>query len=90
MLCEKEEMEVLKLLMQFPEELAAAGESLDPSRITKYTIDLASAFHSFYNACRVKNDDRALTLARLKLIDCVRTVIRNGLTVLGVTCPEHM
>ena len=90
LLCEKEEMEVLKLLMQFPEELAAVGESLDPSRITKYTIDLASAFHSFYNACRVKNDDRALTLARLKLIDCVRTVIRNGLTVLGVTCPEHM
>lgn len=84
------EMALLKCLSEFPQEIADAAEQYEPSKITRYTIDLASAFHSFYNADRVKGDDAGLMKARLLLISCVKTTLSNALGVLGVTAPERM
>lgn len=85
-----EETELLKKLSELPEEIKAAAISREPARITRYVIDLASAFHSFYNACRVKEDDEKLMDARLKLVDSVRIVIRGVLKMLKIEAPEKM
>lgn len=89
-LVEKEEYHLMEVLSLFPEEILIAEERLDPSRITRYAIDLASAFHSFYNACRVRIDDPVLMKARVALIEATQQVIKNALDILGVIAPERM
>ncbi len=84
------EIELMKEIAKFPEEIKYAAQNRDPSRITKYTMDLASAFHSFYGACKVDCDDKNLQEARLKLVYATGKTIKNALTVLGITAPEHM
>lgn len=85
-----EEVELLRKIAQFPGEIKQSAEALEPAKIVKYVSDLAGLFHSFYNANRVKVDDNALMLARLKLIDCVRITIKNALAILAVEAPEKM
>ncbi len=85
-----EEIDLLKKLSELPEEIRAAAESREPARITRYVIDLASAFHTFYNSCRVKADDEKLMDARLKLVDSVRIVIAGVLKMLKIEAPEKM
>lgn len=85
-----EEIELLEVLAKLPEQIKASAESFDPSNLTHYLIDAASHFHSFYNACRVRDEEEGLMKARLKLIDCTRIVIRNVLDILGVSAPEKM
>lgn len=85
-----QEMLVLKQLSAFPQEITEAARQYEPSKITRYTIDLASAFHSFYNANRVKGEEEELMKARLLLIDCVKTTLFNALGILGVTALERM
>jgi len=80
-------MEILSL---FPDEILAAEDRLDPSKITRYTIDLASAFHSFYNACHVRVEDKVLMKARVALIEATQQVIENALGILGISAPERM
>jgi len=89
-LCEKEEIALLKKLCDLPEEIRAAAETREPARITRYVMDLASAFHTFYNACRVKVEDKELMNARLKLVDSTRIVIQGVLKMLKITAPEKM
>ena len=84
------ETELIKQISLLPEEISIAARDYDPSRINKYVIELAARFHKFYNACRIKGEERELLLARLKLADTTRTVIRNCLELLGVTAPEKM
>ncbi len=85
-----EEHELLKKIAQFPDEITAAADTLEPARLTRYAMDLATAFHSFYNACRVNIDDLPLKKARLKLIDCTRITLANVLRLLAVSAPEKM
>ncbi|MDL2289112.1 arginine--tRNA ligase, partial [Oscillospiraceae bacterium OttesenSCG-928-F05] len=73
------ERNLIKCLAQFPEEVRQAAEYYDPSRINRYLMELAGAFHHFYGACRIKGETAALLRARLFLAHCVRTVLRNGL-----------
>ena len=84
------ELEIIKQIALMPEEIKLAARDYDPSRINKYVIELAARFHRFYGACRIKGESRALLLARLKLSDSVRVVIKNCLDILGVTAPEKM
>ena len=63
---------------------------MEPSKITRYTIDLASAFHTFYNADRVKVEDKELMKARLLLVNSVRLTLKSALSVLGVSAPDKM
>ncbi len=90
LLTKKEELELLEVLAKLPDEIRASAESFDPSNLTHYLIDVASHFHSFYNACRVRDEEENLMRARLKLIASCRTVIKNVLDILGVSAPEKM
>jgi len=85
-----EELALIKALAQFPEELHLAARDYDPSRINRYLAALAGDFHRFYNACRIKGEESAVLSARLKLADTVRSVLANGLALLGVSAPEKM
>ncbi len=90
LLKEESETELLKKLCELPEEIRLAAISREPARITRYAIELATAFHSFYNACRVKGEDTDLTDARLKLCAATATVLRGILKMLKIDAPEKM
>ena len=64
--------------------------SRDPARITRYCIDVASAYHRFYNACRIMGTEGAVQQGRIALCLAVRGVIRNILTMFKVSVPETM
>ncbi|MGI6551202.1 MAG: arginine--tRNA ligase [Syntrophomonadales bacterium] len=87
---EPEELELLRKLAEFPEEIRVAAKTLAPQRIPHYVLDLAGLLHSFYNHHRVLIDDTELRDARLVLMQAVKITVRNALTVLGVTAPERM
>ena len=55
-----EERELIRLLARYPQEIIEAARGYDPARITRYTLDLATLFHKFYNACRVKGSEEPL------------------------------
>lgn len=90
LLVEPKEMELMDIISELPNTIITAEDKMDPSRITHYAIDLASAFHSFYNDCRVRVDDAKLMHARLKLILAAKQTLKNVLTILGVDAPEKM
>ena len=77
-------------MSEFPEVIESAAGELAPHLIAFYLKDLASEFHGWYNAERMLVDDAALRDARVALAAAVRQVIRNGLGILGVSCPESM
>ena len=85
-----EERDLIKHLSNLPNEIIHSAKSYDPARITRYVIDLATLFHKFYNACRVKGEDEALMQARLSLCKATKNVIFNVLTLLKVQAPESM
>jgi len=87
---EEAEIELIKKLAYLPEEITLSAKALDPSRITKYVLELAGLFHTFYNSCRVKGVPEDLMKARMFLIDSVRIVIKNCLNILGISAPEKM
>ncbi|MFB8238448.1 arginine--tRNA ligase [Kitasatospora purpeofusca] len=88
------ESDLLGQLGEFPRVLATAGELREPHRVARYLEELAGKYHRFYDNCQIlpKGDEEVtdLTHARLWLADATRTVIANGLTLLGVTSPERM
>lgn len=90
LLNEDAEKALLKKLSAFPEVVARAAEQFEPHKVATYLEELASDFHSYYNAVKVLVDEQALRNARLALSEAVRQVIVNGLTLLGVSAPEEM
>jgi arginyl-tRNA synthetase len=88
---EESEQDLIKLLAAFPEEVALAAERLEPQRVARYVLEVAGAFHSFYNACRViDQDEPERSRSRLVLVDAVRVAVRSSLALLGVSAPERM
>jgi arginyl-tRNA synthetase len=85
-----EEIHLLKAMGRYGEVVRGSAENLAPHRVTYYLMNLASLFHTYYNKHRVLSDDVELTRARLCLVRAVQTVIRNGLTLLGVSAPDVM
>lgn len=84
------ELAVAAKLGEFPEIIESAARELAPHMVAFYLKDLAAEFHSYYNAERMLVDDAALKEARIALAGAVRQVIRNGLAILGVSCPQSM
>ena len=84
------EKALIKQLANYCEELKIAARDYDPSHVNRYLVDLASAFHKFYNNCRIKGEEPAVAAARLKLADSVRSVLRNGMELIGCSAPERM
>jgi len=85
-----QERELIKALSRFPEEIRMAARDYDPSYINRYLVELSGTFHRFYNACRIKGEAEDVIAVRLKLAETTRQVLRNGLSILGVTAPEKM
>ena len=90
LLTEPSEMDLIRMLAAFPQEIVMAAEKYDPSRINRFVIDLASAFHRFYGNCRIQGADPAVQQARLALCIGVKNVIFNVLTMFKITVPEKM
>jgi arginyl-tRNA synthetase len=89
-LTEDEEIALLKQMDRYPEVIQTAAEWMEPHRLAFHLLELAAAFHAYYNKHRVLSDDPELTEARLYLIGAVQTIIRNGLGLLNVTAPDTM
>jgi arginyl-tRNA synthetase len=89
-LTEPEEQALIKRLLHYPEVVRGAARALEPHRIAFWLQELAGAFHPYYKAHRVIQDDRRRLLARLALCSAVGRVIANGLDLLGVAAPETM
>jgi arginyl-tRNA synthetase len=94
LLSHEREGDLLRALAEFPRVVATAAELREPHRIARYLEDTASAFHKFYDSCRVlpRGDEEVQPVhkARLTLVGATRTVLANGLDLLGVTAPERM
>ena len=84
------EQALIKQIALFCEALRLAARDYDPSHINRYLVELAGCFHRFYTACRIKGEERSVLQARLKLADAARSVLKNGLALLGVDAPEKM
>ena len=84
------ERALIKELSLFPNELIAAARDYDPSYINRYLVRLAGAFHRFYTACRIKGEEKDIVAVRLKIAECTRRVLANGLGILGLNAPEKM
>ncbi|MGA2774574.1 MAG: arginine--tRNA ligase [Candidatus Omnitrophota bacterium] len=87
---EKEELTLVKKILQFPSVLNICLITLDPYMLTVYLQTLAESFHKFYDLHRVLGTDSSLSLARLALIEATRTALATGLDILGVSKPEKM
>jgi len=90
LLKEEVEVDLLRKLAEFPEELIGAADGREPHRVTRYVHELATLFHAFYQRCRVVTDDAAMTQSRVVLCDATRSVLQNGLSLMGVSAPERM
>ena len=84
------ELALAAKLREFPEVVEAAARDLAPHMIAFYLKDLAAAFHSYYNAERMLVEDAALKDARVALASAVRQTLRNGMGIIGVSCPQSM
>lgn len=85
-----EEKELILHIAALTDEIVASAKAYDPAKITHYVQELATKFHKFYAACRVKGIDEELMLARLSLCKATATVIKNVLTMLKIEAPEKM
>ena len=90
LLTEPSEMDLIRMLAAFPQEIVMAAEKYDPSRINRFVIELASAFHRFYGNCRIQGADPAVQQARLALCIGVKNAIFNVLTMFKINVPEKM
>jgi arginyl-tRNA synthetase len=90
LLSEKEEQMLIRKLALFPEEISKAAEEWAPHRLTFYVHDLASLFHTFYNAQRILGVDEEIMKARLVLVEATRQVLANSLRLMGISAPEKM
>lgn len=84
------ELELIKKMAVFPEEVQRAARERAPHRIAHFVHELAGMFHTFYNHCRIIQEDKDLEKARLALVTAVRITIANSLAILGVSAPEKM
>ena len=89
-LMSKYESDLLRKIADFPEVLRVAARELSPHLVCVYLGDLAAKLHSYYNAEKFLVEDENVKLAKLSLISATRQVLKNGLTVLGVSAPEKM
>lgn len=90
LLTDESEKDIIRHLASLTGEIVEAVKKYDPAKITRYTIELATLFHKFYNSCRVVCEDESLMQARAYLCICVRDTIKNILNLLKIEAPESM
>ncbi len=87
---EKQELRLIKTIAKFPGVVSSAAAKYEPQILADYLRDLAADFHAFYHDCRIIGSEPDVQNARMHLIIMTRTVLRNGLTILGITAPQRM
>ncbi len=90
LLKEKEELDLIKKLIQFPEVVEDTARDYQVHRLTRYAYELARVFHNFYEKHRVITEDKELTQARLALVKAAQIVLQQVLGLLGISAPERM
>ena len=85
-----EEQQLIKALLDFPSLVAGAAQALEPHRVANYLHDMASKAHLWYHKHHVLNEPEEITRARLLLARATQIVLRNGLSLLGITAPDRM
>ena len=90
LLTDPTELALIKQIAGYSDIVRLAARDYDPSFINRYLTDLAAAFHKFYNACRIKGEAEDLLNARLLLADTARSVLKNGMELIGCSAPEKM
>ena len=90
LLTHEAELALLRKMVQLPEFIEMMSESLEPHHLPHYAVELATAFHWFYQQCRVLSDDVSLTKARLKLTAAARYLLARCLHLMGMEAPEQM
>ncbi len=86
-----EERDLIKELARLPEEIRLSAVSLEPSRLNRYAMNTAAAFHRFYTACRIRDvKEKPLRNARIALCRAAAQTIKNTLDSFGVSAPDHM
>ena len=84
------ELDLMRVMLRWPDVVREAAEALEPHRLAFYTDEVAAAIHRFYKNCRVVTEDEPLTAARLLLSRAARTTIANALGLMGVSAPSRM
>lgn len=90
LLTNAEAQQVLKELAAFPDKVMQAADKLEPSVISRHLIDIAQSFNRFYHECPILVDDSELRKARLTLVRCVCTVLKTGMSLIGLQAPERI
>ena len=90
LLVQAEEVDLMKLLSNFPDMVESCAATFEPHRLAEYLHDVAGSFHKFYQAHRVVLDDKQLTTARMALCLATKIVLANGFSILGISAPEKM
>ena len=90
LLAHESELALIRKMLRLPELVEAIAVSLEPHQLPYYAGDLATAFHDFYEKCRVLSDDDALSMARLKLVSAAKLVLARALNLMGMSAPERM
>ena len=87
------ELGLIRELLRLPELVREISQSLEPHHLPHYTMELATAFHGFYENCRVVSsnpEDADMTKARLKLVESAQIVFRRSLELMGMNAPDRM
>ena len=90
LLTHEDEIALVKALLRFPQALQNAAEARAPHFIPNYLRDVATAFSQFYDNCQIIGEEEELASARMRLALAAKTVLKNGLTVLGISAPRQM
>jgi arginyl-tRNA synthetase len=77
-------------MLRLPELVESMAMTLEPHQLPYYAMDLATAFHDFYEKCRVLSDDEAMSMARLKLVSAAKLTLARALDLMGMSAPERM
>ena len=84
------ELELIKQLIRLPEIIEDTARDYQVQRLPNYALELVTAFHKFYEECRVLSDDKKLTQARLGLVEATKIILKNTLDLMGISAPERM
>jgi arginyl-tRNA synthetase len=90
LLKERTEIDLIKAIIKFPDIIESAALTFEPHRLTNYLYDLATVYHKFYHDHRVVSEERDLSSVRLTLCIITKTILANGLKILGISAPERM
>ncbi len=90
LLAEPSEKALISKLASMPSQIITAAQSYDPSVITRYLVDLATAFHKFYTDCRIKDAEEKIMKSRIALVRATKQAIYNGCELLKISAPEYM